>query len=58
MMVDFFVLDGGTVDCHPSSSFFPCGFLWDEGFHQPLVARWDPQISRDAIAHWLNLMNK
>ncbi len=43
--------------CTPSRSFFPRGFLWDEGFHQLLLQRWDAQLSRDAMAHWLDLLN-
>ncbi|KMZ58741.1 Mannosyl-oligosaccharide glucosidase [Zostera marina] len=41
----------------PSRSFFPRGFLWDEGFHQLLVWRWDIDICLDIIGHWLDLIN-
>ncbi|KAK7399994.1 hypothetical protein VNO78_11192 [Psophocarpus tetragonolobus] len=43
-----------AVPCRPS---FPRGFLWDEGFHQLIVWRWDIHISLDIIGHWLDLMN-
>ncbi|KAL9857551.1 Alpha-glucosidase 2 [Arabidopsis thaliana] len=41
----------------PSRPRFPRGFLWDEGFHQLLIWRWDVHITLEIVGNWLDLMN-
>ena len=41
----------------PSRSFFPRGFLWDEGFHQLVIRAWDSAMGHEMIATWLDLMD-
>ena len=42
----------------PSRSSFPRGFLWDEGFHQIIIQRWNQDITQNCINSWLSLIQE
>jgi Glycosyl hydrolase family 63 C-terminal domain len=47
----------GLITSTPSRANFPRGFLWDEGFHQLLIQKWNPVLSLVCPSSWLSLMD-
>jgi len=48
----------GLFTASPCRSYFARGFLWDEGFHQLIISKWDIELSLDMVNTWLDTMDK
>lgn len=45
------------ISAVPSRTGFPRGFVWDEGFHNMLIHKFDPVLSLQVLGAYLDMMN-
>ena len=47
----------GLFSDTPCKTVFPRGFLWDSGFHNLIISRWDQHLSMEILESWYETMN-